>query len=689
MYKDKICPVCGKSFAPRSARSKYCSDDCRKAFEQKKIAENKAKIVKTCEWCGKQFHPRTNTQRYCDDVHYANCVVCGKQYIINLRSQDKRKTCSKECHDKYKFHKGNPFSNTALREKAAITMVSRYGGDHPMHVPSIVEKQKATTKERYGTEYFAQSDKYMDKAIQTNRQRYGTDWPIQNTDIKNKQVETFNNKYNVDNAVFIPGVLDKIKQRNIENLGVSYTFQSPEIKAKSAQTCQKRYGQSHYSRTPEFARKYVNTMQERYGPDNPSKVEEFRQKRIETNKLRYGTGCYLASKQCRDRLHSVMQSKHNVFVHSQSEEWKVSRVKNPEKLDEWMSFLSNPTKYLDSKYNELPTLLNLSHDLGVSDTTVSYYINKLGLQNKVKYVLSHMEDNVVSILKHINPGVEIERHCRSIIKPYEIDLYLPQYKVGIECNPTCSHNSSLPFIEGQPTPYSYHKMKTDLAQESNIFLFHIFGYEWAHKQDIIESMLRNLLYANRCKIYARNCQVREISSRESLDFLCKNHRQGGTGAQVRLGLYCSNQLVSVMTFGRMRNAIGTSQLEDLTDCWELSRFCNVLNTTVIGGASKLFLHFIKTYNPSRIRSFSDRAHTRGTLYAKLGFKQIRMSDPGYVWVDSKTDVAYNRYNAQKQNIKKFLKDDTIDLSKTEKQIMEEHGFVQVFDSGTITWEWSK
>lgn len=95
MYKDKICPVCGKSFAPRSARSKYCSDDCRKAFEQRKMAENKAKVVKTCEWCGKQFHPRTNTQRYCDDVHYANCVVCGKQYIINLRSQDKRKTCSK------------------------------------------------------------------------------------------------------------------------------------------------------------------------------------------------------------------------------------------------------------------------------------------------------------------------------------------------------------------------------------------------------------------------------------------------------------------------------------------------------------------------------------------------------------------------------------------------------------------
>ena len=65
------------------------------------------------------------------------------------------------------------------------------------------------------------------------------------------------------------------------------------------------------------------------------------------------------------------------------------------------------------------------------------------------------------------------------------------------------------------------------------------------------------------------------------------------------------------------------------------------------------------------------------------------SNPGYVWVATATDIAYNRVNAQKHNLKHFLHDDTIDLAKTEKQIMEEHGFVQVFDSGTIRWEWSR
>ena len=71
------------------------------------------------------------------------------------------------------------------------------------------------------------------------------------------------------------------------------------------------------------------------------------------------------------------------------------------------------------------------------------------------------------------------------------------------------------------------------------------------------------------------------------------------------------------------------------------------------------------YFYEEIRSFSDRAHTTGALYKTLGFVELRRSDPGYVWVHQKTNKAYSRYNAQKQNIVKFLNDPDIDLSKTE------------------------
>ena len=199
-------------------------------------------------------------------------------------------------------------------------------------------------------------------------------------------------------------------------------------------------------------------------------------------------------------------------------------------------------------------------------------------------------------------------------------------------------------------------------------------------------MLRNLIGCNSTKVYARQCEIREVNSKDAFDFLMANHRQSGVHSKFRYGLYYNDELVSLMTFGKMRNTLGIGN-EDLSDCWELVRFCNKLNTSVVGGASKLFKHFIKVHNPVRIRSFSDRAHTKGTLYKTLGFSAISQSSEQYVWVNLADNKAYNRVNAQKHNLKKFFKDDTLDLTKTERQIMEEHGYVQVFDSGTITWEW--
>ena len=200
-------------------------------------------------------------------------------------------------------------------------------------------------------------------------------------------------------------------------------------------------------------------------------------------------------------------------------------------------------------------------------------------------------------------------------------------------------------------------------------------------------MIANVLGHSIDKIYARNTEVKAVDGATAFKFLEQNHRQGGVNSKIRLGLYYNNKLVSLMTFNLMRNTIGRNT--NTTDCWELVRFCNILNTNVVGGASKLFKYFCKQYTPNRIRSFSDIAHTRGNLYKTLGFNKIHQSDPGYVWVDSYTDLAYHRVNAQKHNIKKFLQDDNIDLSQTERDIMVAHGYLQVYDSGTILWEWCR
>lgn len=361
----------------------------------------------------------------------------------------------------------------------------------------------------------------------------------------------------------------------------------------------------------------------------------------------------------------------------------------PEQLNNYENLIKNPEEYLSSKYPDGVTIDKLSRDCGMHTTTIGSFINSNNLQSHIQYNQSAMENEVVELIREIDPTADIIRHDRKTIAPYEIDILINN-TLGIECNPTSSHNSSVPMFDNDaPTPSNYHKCKTDRCEKAGVFLFHLFGYDWTpEKQPIVESMLRNVLGHNQFKYYARNCIVKEVDSTTAEIFLSRNHRQGNVYSKIRLGLYDreSNNLVSLMTFGNMRNTLGTGAT-DLSDCYELVRFCNILNTSVVGGASKLFKHFVDNYHPNRVRSFSDRAHTRGALYSKLGFHEVSRSDHGYVWVNQKTDVAYSRVNAQKHNIKKFLQDDSIDLNKTEAEIMIEHGYVQVFDSGTITWEW--
>ena len=92
-------------------------------------------------------------------------------------------------------------------------------------------------------------------------------------------------------------------------------------------------------------------------------------------------------------------------------------------------------------------------------------------------------------------------------------------------------------------------------------------------------------------------------------FLDNNHVQGYTHASTSLGLYHNNELISIMTFGKNRFKKNSNELE-------MVRFCNKLNTTIIGGASKLFKHFVNNYNDSGldIISFADRRFFDGKLY---------------------------------------------------------------------------
>ena len=501
--------------------------------------------------------------------------------------------------------------------------------------------------------------------------------------------ETLQTKFNVDYYSQTQEFQDKYTATMLAKTGYKYPRQDPETNSRAIATTNALYGGNSATCDPEVMAKARATAEQNDGGFGFA-GRETSKKIFATNMKRYNTPYPMQTDPVKQKAQKTNLAKRGTTNFRSSLDGAIASILDPSKAEKFQAFRTDPKSFIAENYPDVDRLSvkKLCEDLGCTDTPVYNILIKHGCRDLATFRASRIEDEIVEFLNDIHPGIQIVRNTRKVISPQEIDIYLPEYNIGIECNPTITHNSSIsdPW-EGDPKPYTYHQIKSLKAIEAGVFLFHIFGYEWTNHSDILKSMLINLLHCDSTKLQARKCYVCELPNSECKEFLNSNHRQGHLFASVRLGLklQATDELVSVMTFNKMRPTIG--KVDDSEGSWELSRFCNKLCTSVAGGASKLLAYFLKTHCPSKIVSFSDVAHTRGRLYSTLGFHKVSESDPGYVWVDYQTDRYFNRVSCQKSNLRKLFHDDSIDIAnKTEREIMEEHGYVRVYDSGVIRWE---
>lgn len=107
--------------------------------------------------------------------------------------------------------------------------------------------------------------------------------------------------------------------------------------------------------------------------------------------------------------------------------------------------------------------------------------------------------------------------------------------------------------------------------------------------------------------------------------------------------------------------------------------CNKLYTNVIGGASKLFKHFLVDHPEIKeVISFADKRWSNGNLYEKLNFKLVNISKPSYFYVIDK--IRYNRINFQKHK----LINNTNNLS--EHDYMFNNKFYRIYDCGSLKYK---
>jgi len=473
--------------------------------------------------------------------------------------------------------------------------------------------------------YFTCNRCKNNKTKNTLKEKYGNE----NYYNKEKYKKTCLEKYGVENVFQNEKIKQKIKDKNKEKYGFEHSSKSDIVKDKSKETNLKKYGKTHHLKNKDILNKQFRTNKEKYGFEHSSQNDEVKEKisnGVKNFYIRNANNYY-------DNLIGISGDTIELYCPLCGNRFKTYRYfyHNRKAIKSVQCTLCNPINSTESSYEkELKTFISTNYN-----------------------------DEIFFNYKKISNS--------------EFDIFLPKLKLGFEFNGLYWHSETY-------KDNNYHLHKTELAEKYGIRLIHVYEDNWIYKQEIVKSRILNLLNKTPNKIYARKCEIKEVSNNKLVrDFLEKNHVQGFVGSNIKIGLFYSGELVSLMTFGNLRRTMGQKSEKGY---YEMFRFCNKLNTGVIGGASRLFKFFVKNYDPKEVISYADRSWSQGELYKNLGFKLVGKTKPNYYYFKNKKRLS--RFNFRKDQLVR----EGFDSNKSEHEIMIDRGIYRIYDSGNLKFIWT-
>lgn len=448
---------------------------------------------------------------------------------------------------------------------------------------------------------------------------------------------------------YTPEALKKRKQTYHDRFGVEHPMKHQDVKDKREQTCLERFGYKVAVMNPAVNEKRLQTNRGRYSADEPMQNLNVKAGYRETSQARYSVdnpGSLKATKlKIRTKLHAKKhENPESVVVKLDNKEW------------------------LQNEHNSKP-IKQIADELGVTYVTLFRYFKQHDIRTLIHAGPSLAQKEIAKTLKEWGVGAQLNE--RQLIAPYELDIFCEERRIAIEFDGVYWHS------ELNGCDRRYHLRKTELCQEQGISLVHIFENEWVYKQQIVYSRLRSLFGLNE-KIYARKCKIVFPPKQECINFLQNNHIQGSVPYHFALGLAYNNELVALLTISKPHY---TTQYE-----YELSRFCSKVNLTVVGGASRLFMHFIQQMNPKSVVSYRDKRWGDGNLYQMLGFRLSHNSAPNYFYFENKYPLRlYSRVKFQKHKLSQMLED--FDPALSEWENMVNNNYDRIWDCGNEVWVW--
>lgn len=453
--------------------------------------------------------------------------------------------------------------------------------------------------------------------------------------IRNKNIQNDSNYQNKVN--------EKRKKTNLQRYGVEYTSQNETTKLKMKQTNLEKYGEEYFSKTNLYKEKIKKTT-EQHKLENPNYQQEITNKINNTNLLKYGVTRFGASEKFKQDIKELWKLKTKAELKDIENKRKKTCLKRygnenyrgREKLN-WKEIIQ---KGFETKKK------NGTLAISKGELELTKYIESLGFK-PIKYMLGNNHESA----------------------RFEIDIYIPDLKIGIEYNGTYFHSIEGPNGKNRAT---YHYKKAKCAQELGISLIQVWEDQWQNNKDLIKSILAaRLQVLKNNHIYARQCIVKEISGKQYKNFCIENHIQGYRQASVKLGLFFNNNLVQIASFSKVKNLGKQNRQEE----WEWIRGCPASNNLIVGGVSKLFKYFIKTYQPNSILCYADWNLFDGNGYKQLGFKFDGYTGPNKFYITN--TIIPVRINRNPYRYKEL------------KELTSKNKLYTCYGAGSLRFIWSK
>lgn len=449
-----------------------------------------------------------------------------------------------------------------------------------------------------------------------------------------------------------PEIREKIEQTSIEKYGVKCNLnleetkkrakvnnQSKEARTKRAKTNIEKYGTENVYASDQVKEKIRQTNLERYGVDYSWQSDDVKEKRKVTSLAKYGTEHPQQSDVVKQHTRQLKQSRLQEFMIQND---CISRGEVIQQYGFGWTFIVDKIK-VHPMYCGNKAFIKNSELIKIQKySEINHYQSSL------------FEAEVIDFIKSIYSG-KIINNTRDILKPYELDVYIPDKHIAIECNGTFWHDA-------EHKNKTYHIDKSKSCRDKGIRLIHVYEWEWSNYPNKIKQLL-NISLGSVSKIYARQCEVRLISNQEAKPFNEATHLQGHRNAQVTYGLFYEDELVQLMSFSKTRYNRNIKNDSE----WEIIRGCPGSNNIVIGGVSRLFKHFVADYTPSKVFSYCDFNKFDGKSYLALGMTFIGYTCPNKWWIIDRNTV----------------------IERNPKHYQELKNNDKIWGSGSLKFEWRK